>query len=107
MTTEKFLEEISQKVTAHIQTQFRIMNNPVRLGLEPRAGHEFWVGDQHIAVKKLYKSSIEYYGGFSYVDREHVHELGDWVIYCASCERVAGALDLYHDRPPYDRVEEE
>lgn len=57
------------------------------LGLDIRCGRLF-VSDEGIAVSKDQDRSLQYYGGFEYVDKDYRHELGDFVFYSVDDERV-------------------
>ncbi len=69
---------------------------PEHCGLDRRAGYRFWLGEQGIAVPKDSDNSLQYYGGFEYVNKEHRREYGDWVIYSAEAGRVQDCIDYYH-----------
>ena len=61
-----------------------------RLGLDDRCGM-VWVDEDAIVAYK--GSRIEYYGGFEYIKGDDRAEIGDYVIYFATSERVADALE--------------
>ena len=61
-----------------------------RLGLDDRCG-SVWVGEDSIVAYK--GSRIDYYGGFEYVTDEDRAELGEYVVYFATSERVADAIE--------------
>jgi hypothetical protein len=67
-----------------------------RLGLDDRCGM-VWVDEDAIVAYK--GSRIEYYGGFEYIKGDDRAEIGDYVIYFATSERVADALEalMEHD----------
>jgi hypothetical protein len=68
--------------------------NPEQLGLDQRCGKLFANADC-IAVYKGNDRSLQYYGGFEYVDNEYRHEMGDYVFYSAEDNRVQGHLEQY------------
>ena len=61
-----------------------------RLGLDDRCGM-LWVDEDAIVAYK--GSRIDYYGGFEYVKGEDRAEIGDYVFYFATSERVADAIE--------------
>ena len=61
-----------------------------RLGLDDRCGM-LWVGYNAIVAYK--GSRVEYYGGFEYVKGDDRAEIGDYVVYFATSERVADAIE--------------
>jgi len=65
------------------------------IGLDPRAG-KVYVGDSEIIVcKNGYQRSLEYYGGFEYVDEKYQYQLGDYVVYSDWDERVHEAIYFF------------
>ena len=65
-----------------------------RLGLDPRCGKLF-VSPDCIGVYKGNDRTLQYYGGFEYVDSEYRHEMGDYVFYSAEDSRVQDHLEQY------------
>lgn len=64
-------------------------------GIDPRAFiGKFWYNEDCIIVDVGAQRSLDYYGGFEYIDRENVRTYGDYVIYSAESEqRVQEVLD--------------
>jgi hypothetical protein len=61
-------------------------------GLDNRCG-SIWVSNDSVAVQKGHGARmLDYYGGFEYVDAESRTEVGDWIFYDDSDERVFEAL---------------
>jgi hypothetical protein len=75
-----------------------------KLGLDIRAGGYVWVDEDTIVVKKGSDGSLQYYGGFEYVDKDCRREMGDYVFYLGEDSRVRGHLDRYYG---VEREEEE
>ena len=88
------MNEINTKVDRLIDDDFREVT-PQELGLDPRAGYHLFINEEYIAVGNGNRRSLDYYGGFEYVDEEHVTVLGDYVFYSADDERVQGHLDEF------------
>jgi hypothetical protein len=66
-----------------------------KLDLDPRAG-SVWVDvDNGYIIAGTSKRSLDYYGGFEYVDVDNVIEFGRWKIYQGYDERVSDALAAY------------
>ena len=70
---------------------------PEALGLDHRAAHTIHVGTGFLAVTREADRTLQYYGGFEYVDREHRLQLGDWVFYSADSDRVQGCIERISD----------
>jgi hypothetical protein len=64
------------------------------LGLDPRCGRLF-VNDEGIAVSKDSDRSLQYYGGFEYVDKDYRFELGDFVFYSVDDNRVREHVETF------------
>ena len=86
--------EINKKVEAIINEELREVT-PQELGLDPRAGYHLFINEDYIAVSKGNRRTLDYYGGFEYVDEEHVTVLGDMVFYSTDDERVQDHLDEF------------
>lgn len=65
-----------------------------KIGLDIRAGRVY-VTPQGIIVREGSRRSLEYYGGFEYVDRSFVITLGDITIYTRDDDRVDEAIRYY------------
>jgi hypothetical protein len=68
-----------------------------QLGLDERCGFVL-VGEDCVGVNKSGKRSLEYYGGFEYVDKDCVFEIGEFTFYYDVSERVADCLETYKER---------
>jgi hypothetical protein len=90
----KLMNEINGKVEELIDEEFRLVK-PEDVGLDSRAGYNLFINEDFIAVSKSNRRSLDYYGGFEYVDEEHVTVLGDYVFYSADDERVQDHLDQF------------
>jgi glutathione synthase/RimK-type ligase-like ATP-grasp enzyme len=64
------------------------------LGLDLRCGRLF-VNEDGIAVSKDGDRSLQYYGGFEYVDKDYRNELGDYVFYTVDDDRVREHVEQY------------
>ena len=85
--------EINQKAEAIIDEMREV--RPDDLGLDKRCAYHLFIDEEYIAVQKSDLKNLRYYGGFEYVDEEHVLAIGDYVFYHAEDERVAGHLSEY------------
>ena len=68
---------------------------PKDLGLDDRAGYRLFVSEEGIAVSNSNRRSLDYYGGFEYVDEEYVFSVGDYTFYLAEDDRVQGHLERW------------
>lgn len=76
---------------------------PQDLGLDKRAGYRLYINKEAIAVAKSNDGSLQYYGGFEYIEKEYRIEIGDWVIYTVDEQTFYGDED---EEGNTDRVSE-
>ena len=91
-----FIESINDRVTEYVAKMQEVL--PEDLGLDRRAGYRFYVDKDMttIVTPKYRDNSLQYYGGFEYVDEDCRKELGNWVFYSDNDDRVAEALAYYN-----------
>lgn len=65
------------------------------VGLDRRAAYRLWIAEDGIITRMHEDRTLQYYGGFEYVDKDLRWELGKWVYYSAEDERVQDCLDHY------------
>lgn len=73
--------------------------NAEMLGLDPSAGN-VWVDtkNESIISEKRTTRTLDYYGGFEYIDDEYRKEIGDYTVYTVGNNRVESALDIYDSK---------
>lgn len=64
------------------------------LGLDIRCGRLF-VNDEGIAVSKDSDRTLQYYGGFEYVDKDYRFEMGEFVFYSVDDDRVREHVETF------------
>ena len=96
------IEDIIDDATDRVE---RVLKNMKRVcgekecGLDKRAG-SMWVDEDCVIIRTDCKRSLEYYGGFEYVDCTPIG-LGDYTIYMAAEDttgRVQDVIDRAFDR---------
>jgi len=85
---------MNEMVEQLIDDEFRSVK-PTEIGLDSRAAHEVFINEDNIAIRRSNRRSLDYYGGFEYVDEEHVTVLGDYIFYSSDDERVQDHLDEF------------
>lgn len=73
-------ESISRSVTSH---------PPSTAGLDFRCG-TIYRGEDFLATK--HRRSLDYYGGFEYIDPEYITVVGEWTLYSIEHDRVLAAI---------------
>jgi hypothetical protein len=66
-----------------------------------RAAYELWVSEECVVVKKAHDRTLQYYGGYEYIDKSLRMEVGDYVVYFDDGEvdgRVGRAIDVAFGR---------
>lgn len=66
------------------------------IGLDIRSGYRLWVSTDAVAVENYSDGSLQYYGGFEYVDKEFRVPMGDYVFYLAEDSRVQDCIDRFY-----------
>lgn len=67
------------------------------VNLDTRCYGIYVVNDDMIVVNKSDDRSLQYYGGFEYVNKDFRQEVGDWVIYHQDDERVRNCIDYFEE----------
>ena len=100
-TDEKFdsvydmAEAIGEVVERNVRDNFELVSAE-KLGLDRRAGYQLFVNEDAIVVTKHSDRSLQYYGGFEYVDKEYRVEMGDFVFYMADDDRVREHIEHFY-----------
>jgi hypothetical protein len=68
------------------------------LGLDRRAAYTLWIDEDAVIVRKSEDRTLQYFGGFEYVDSSARMECGDYVIYTNDDSRVYDCLDYYNEQ---------
>ena len=93
MSTLDFLDEISQQVELHVMDNCR-KATAEQLGLDSRCrGLYVTAAQDAIVVAAGNDRSLQYYGGFEYVDKECRIEQGGYVFYINEARRVSECLE--------------
>ena len=74
-------ESISNSVTSH---------HPSAAGLDSRCD-TIYQGEDFLATK--HRRSLDYYGGFEYIDPEYITVVGEWTLYSIEDDRVLAAIE--------------
>ena len=93
--TPDMLAEIEDMVHQHIKDNMAKVN-PEKIGLDYRCG-SLYIDSECIAVAKYNDRTLQYYGGFEYVDSEHRKEMGYYVFYMSESERVNDCIERYYE----------
>ena len=103
MRAEEFINRVNVEAQAFVQSLTPVKAR--QLGLDSRAGYQLYIGEDVIAVDRDQDRSLQYYGGFEYVDKNYRTEVGDFVFYSANDSRVYDVLEYYQN--PDDEGDDE
>lgn len=98
------VEEMSDRMSEIVGTMELVSTKEI--GLDPRAGRVY-VSREGIVVRNGNRSTLDYYGGFEYVDKEFVCTIGDYTFYSREDDRVYDAIDYYMNESPLEEEVEE
>lgn len=90
----ELIESINEKID-HMTADMETVSAD-KLGLDIRAGHRLHINEDCIIVEKQNDRSLQYYGGFEYIDKSCRQEIGDYVIYLLDDDRVNRCLDRFY-----------
>lgn len=93
MSILELIEDFNEQLEAIVQGMDRACGYD-ELGLDPRAGR-VWINRDCIITNN--PRSLNYYGGFEYIDREYVFEVGDYTVYLADADRVQRCVVKYFE----------
>ena len=94
MHAEDLIAKVNNTVQEYIDGAVKV--EAETLGLDKRC-YGLYVAEGAIIVSKNNDRTLQYYGGFEYVDKEYRCEIGDYVFYLADrgCTRVADCIERY------------
>lgn len=91
----ELLSEIEAMVEEYVSTMDYVRAE--RCGLDARCGR-IYVGKEGIAVNKGSDRTLQYYGGFEYVDPDYRHEQGGYVFYSTGDDRVQEHVEAFLEK---------
>lgn len=92
MTINEMMETINQTIEEMIEGMEKIAAGD--FGLDSRCGY-IYINEEAIAVKLSADRTLQYYGGFEYVEEENRIAVGDYVFYSADSGRVMRTIENY------------
>jgi hypothetical protein len=87
MSVFDFLNDIDEQVQNYLAENFQEATSE-DCGLDRRAASLLYVNDEAIVCPKSYIKTLDYYGGFEYVDSDYRKEIGDYIFFSHDDERV-------------------
>lgn len=93
MSVYNIIEEVNNQISAHVDDNMKMVRAE-ELGLDRRCGR-LYIDDECIAVAADNDRTLQYYGGFEYVDKEYRTEIGGYVFYSREDGRVEDCMDTF------------
>ena len=90
------MEDVNSQVKFYIDHNMKRCT-PEELGLDIRSGRELFVSEDGIAVHNGNRSTLDYYGGFEYVNKGCVQSLGNYTFYLVDNDRILGCVEEYFE----------
>jgi hypothetical protein len=98
MSIDNLITEVTDTVENYVYKNMEMIYcGRENVGLDMRCGTIF-INEECIAVPKYNQGTLEYYGGFEYVDKEYRYTMGEYVFYLAEDNRVREHIERYFDR---------
>lgn len=91
-----FLDDVNEKMENRVFAMNSTYCSRTNIGLDERCGRIF-IDEECIITLKRNRGNLDYYGGFEYVDKEFIQEIGDYVVYLNGDERVLGHIERYYE----------
>ena len=101
MSVEHLVNKIDELVADFLDEDCKTVTAK-EVGLDERCG-SLGVSEEAVIIPASMFRIFEYYGGFEYVDRDHVLKFSDSVIYLAeydgeTCERIQEIIDRVYNK---------
>ncbi len=97
MSTDYMMDRINEIVEDHLNKEFEtVYASRDNIGLDSRCGMVY-ISEDAIAVDKHRDGTLQYYGGFEYVNKDFRKEIGDFVFYLRGDSRVDEHLERFFD----------
>jgi hypothetical protein len=92
MSIQNLIDQVNGQTFTYVEENMKQVKAE-DLGMDPRAGYRLYIDDECVAVDAENDRSLQYYGGFEYVDKEYRTEMGGYVFYFCEDSRVQDCLD--------------
>ena len=99
-------QQVEELVSRYIEESEAVYVNADQVGLDYRCGSVHVSVDEDFIAVSYNTSSIEYYGGFEYIDSEYITRLGHMTFYSGEASRVRDCIDYYKQNTENNNQEE-
>lgn len=106
MSVYDLIEEFEDEFTNKVSKMERY--SPEQLGLDSRCWVKFYIPkEKDCLIVQGKTNTLDYYGGFEYIDAEYIKRIGGYTIYSTDCQRVQDCLDYVFDNDQQESLEED
>jgi hypothetical protein len=96
------IDSINEVVERNVRENFE-RTSADKLGLDIRAGYTVYVNKDFVVTQN--RRTLDYYGGFEYIDAECITTFGDYTFYSGDCERVRECIEAFYEQETQEEVE--
>lgn len=90
-----YIDQINNDMAVRVESM-KMVADLNSIGLDVRSASRLWVDEDCIIVRLGNDRSLQYYGGFEYVEKSCRYELGNYVVYTAEDDRVRDHIEQYY-----------
>lgn len=98
MDFDDIYHDTNDRITEMLKDRYEECTDLERMGLDYRSARKLYVSEVGIIVYLDNDRTLQYYGGFEYVESGCRMQLADWVFYSTDDDRVREHVDRYYDR---------
>jgi len=88
-------DKINELIQQFIEESDAVCVRADKVGLDYRCGSVYVSIDEDFIAVSHNTNSIEYYGGFEYIDSEYITRLGHMTFYSGETSRVQDCIEYY------------
>lgn len=90
-------QKVNDLVDKHLEASGAVEVTADKLGLDYRSGRVYVSLEEDFIAVKGGTGSIDYYGGFEYIDSEYETSIGNVTFYESEPDRVRSCLEFYKE----------
>lgn len=92
---DELTQQANYLIQSKMEDELKEMSKEQRdaTGIDRRALYDAWYNEDVLVIHVTNRRNLDYYGGFEYVDSDHVLVVGEYVVYSGESNRVREVLD--------------
>ena len=106
MTLWELEQKVNDLVDKYLEASGVVNVSALQVGLDYRCGRVYVSLEEDWVAVKGRTGSIDYYGGFEYVDSEFKTTIGNVTFYNSEADRVLSCLEFYKESLSENKEEE-